>query len=221
MKFFITNFRTVLRVCLLLFTDSVFASVRYIFVVTEQPSGDFFKPLVAEMVLNNAAVAAGQAKNGRIESLIISGGPAMQEANRINLSFLHGDFYDLTVNLSADRKTITSLAAKVRPNNSLIDNWVFHYQHPEHPTLDIHEFLAYVRPDSITLETTILPVPPTTHFDQFQGEWRRVPSCWICRFPYQPIGKWPYCWFDWIVIIGVVVIVFTAAWSWWRRSKGS
>lgn len=187
-----------------LISSPALASVKYKFVVSEQPAGDFFKPMIAEMVLSDAAVAAGKARKGQIESIVISGGPAMQEPNRITLTYLHNQFTDLTVKLSADRTTVTAITATLTPSGAPIDHWVFYYPRPEHPTLQIHEFLAYVRPDSVTLETTILPVPPTTYFDRFNGEWRRV-------------SRWRFCWLDWMAIaVGVIVVTGLA----WRLRRG-
>ena len=80
MKVLFKNSGANVLVCLAmmsLFSMPVVASVKYRFAVTTQPAGDFFKPMVAEMVLSDEAVAAGQASNGQIESLVISGGPAM------------------------------------------------------------------------------------------------------------------------------------------------
>ncbi|MES9944055.1 MAG: hypothetical protein ABW080_03740 [Candidatus Thiodiazotropha sp.] len=190
------------------FSMPVSASVTYRFVVEEEPESNFFKPLSGEIVLSDEAVSSGVAAKGQIESIVISGGPTMQEENRITLTYLHQQFRDLTVNLSADRKTISSVSATLNPSGDAIDNWVFHYQRPEHPTLNIHEFVIIVDDDSILLETTILPVPPTTHHDLFKGEWRRTTACWICccdnRFVLKGI-----CWLDWIVICGgIIIIVF-------------
>lgn len=197
----------------LLFTLSIpaFASVKYKFIVTEQPTGDFFKPLVAEIVLSDDAVVAGEARNGQIESLLVSGGPAMQEVNRITLAYLHSAFYDLTVTLSSDKSTIASISAKLSPNGDTIDHWVFHYQHPEHPDLQIHEFLAYIRADRVGLETTILPVPPTTHLDNFQGQWQRVSVSNCCFF------RFPFCWLDWVIIGVVVTLLSVIIWQWRSR----
>ena len=186
----------------------VHASVTYTFVVSEQPSGDFHKPLFAQLVLSDAAVEAGKASNGQIESLVFGGGATMQETNRITLAYLHSAFYDLTVDLSADRKTVTAIAAKLRPSGSPIDNWVFHYQRPPHPTLDIHEFVGYIRHDSVSIETTILPVAPTTHFSRFAGQWQRTPGCWLCAYVCRPFYKFPFCWLDWIVVVAVVLVGF-------------
>ncbi len=74
------------------FSTSVLASVKYTFVVSEQPAEDFFKPLVAEMILSDAAVAAGEASNGQIESLVFGGGSTMQETNRIPWLIYMGRF---------------------------------------------------------------------------------------------------------------------------------
>lgn len=188
------------------FSTSALASVKYTFVVSELPTGDFHKPLFAEMVLSDAAVSTGQARNGQVESLVFGGGSAMQEINRITLAYLHSSFVDLTVKLSADRKTITAISAKLNNDGSSIDNWVFHYQRPPHPTLNIHEFVGYIRSDSIALETTILPVPPTTHLSNFKGHWQRTPGCLLCRYICRPIYVLPYCWLDWIIIISLLLI---------------
>lgn len=184
----------------------VLASVKYTFAVSGQPAEDFFKPLVAEMVLSDAAVSAGEARNGQIESLVFGGGATMQEVNRLTLTYLHSDFVDLTVKLSSDRKTVTEITAKSLSNGSTFDEWVFHYRNPSHPTLDIHEFVGIVRDDLVSLETTILPVPPTTHVSGFQGQWQRTPVCWYCRFICKPFYKFPYCWFNWILIGAVILI---------------
>jgi hypothetical protein len=193
------------------------ASVKYRFVITEQPAGNFFKPMYAEMVLSDAAVAAGQASRGQIESLVIHGGSAMVEEASLTLAYLHNDFHDLTVTLSADRSTVTSVMATV--NNGAINYWVLHYGRPPHPSLFIHEFLGYVSHDYITLETTILPVPPTTYVDRFTGHWQRVRSCWICKFPYQKPSVFPYCWFDWLVIGIVVLAGFVVIRLVWRKRQ--
>ncbi len=194
-------------ICMILGTfisSPALASVKYKFVVSEQPAGDFFKPMIAEMVLSDAAVAAGKARKGQIESLVISGGPAVQEANRITLTYLHNQFTDLTVKLSDDRATVTAITATLTPSGAPIDHWVFYYPHPENPTMEIHEVLAYVGPTTVTLETTILPVPPTTYSDRFSGEWRRV-------------SRWRFCWFDWIAIaVGVIVVTGLV----WRSQRG-
>jgi hypothetical protein len=194
-----------------LFSIPASASVTYRFVIDEEPAGDFFKPLSGEIVLSNEAVSNGTASKGQIESIVISDGPTMQEQNRITLTYLHQQFKDLTVNLSADRSTINSVSATLHPSGDAIDNWVFHYQRPEHPTLDIHEFVVTVHDDSIFLETTIQPIPPNTHYGQFKGAWRRTTSCWICccgdRFA--PIGK--ICWMDWVVIGGALIIIILTA----------
>lgn len=209
MNIAIINLRLAAVICFALitaFSTPVLASVKYTFVVSEQPTENFHKPLFAEMVLSDAAVAAGQARNGQIESLVFGGGSAMQESNRITLAYLHGAFFDLTVNLSTDRKTVTAISAKLRPAGAAIDYWVFHYQRPPHPTLNIHEFLGYIKSDSVSFETTILPVPPTTHYSTFAGQWQRTPSCWFCCTICPPIQKLPYCWFDWVVIFVVILI---------------
>ena len=194
----------------------VMASVTYTFVIFEQPTGDFHKPLIAEMVLSDEAVTAGQASNGQIESLVFAGGSAMQGSNRLTLAHLHPAFSDLTVNLSADRNTVTSVSATVNSSATAGDNWVFYYSHPPHPRLDIHEFLGYIKSDSVTLEATLMPVPPTTHNSRFVGEWHRKPVCWICRYICKPYYKWPFCWFDLIVIVGAT-FVSIALWRCWRK----
>ncbi len=106
------------------------ASVKYSFVVSVQPAEVFFKPLFAEIVLSNAAVSAGTASKGQIESVVFGGGSAMEEENRITLTYLHDDFIDLIVTLSADRQTITNISATLETSNSSIGSWVFHYQKP-------------------------------------------------------------------------------------------
>lgn len=208
--------RSIAIVLLVVFTIPAFASVKYQFIITEQPAGDFFKPLVAEIVLSDTAVSAGLAQKGQVESIVVSGGPTMQEANRITLTYLHGDFKDITVTLSADRSTITSIGATIGTSGAPIDYWVFHYQRPVYPGLDIHEFLGYIRPDAVTLETTILPVPPTTHYDRFVGHWQRVRTCWLCRYSFISVSHWRFCWLDWLVVIVAIAI---PAGIFWRLKK--
>lgn len=188
-------------------TSPAIASVKYIFVVSEHPTETFFTPLSAEITLSDAAVSAGTATKGQIESVVFGGGSTMEEENRITLSYLHGDFIDLTVTLSADRKTITALNATLKTSNTSIDSWVFHYQNPEHPTLDIHEFVGILKKDRISLETTILPVPPTHHHASFTGEWQRKKQCWfIARYLCKPVTGFPICWID-LVFLSIAALI--------------
>ncbi len=190
-------------------TTPAIASVKYTFVVSEEPTDAFFKPLFAEITLSNAAVSAGTATKGQIESVVFGGGSTMEEENRITLAYLHGDFIDLTATLSADRKTITNISATLKTSSSSIDSWVFHYQNPTHPTLNLHEFVGNITKQTVSLETTILPIPPTHHFATFKGEWKRQRQCWFfSRILCRPIYFLPLCWID-IILAGTAILVLS------------
>ncbi len=190
-------------------TTSAIASVKYTFVVSELPTEAFFRPLSAEIILSDAAVTAGTATKGQIESVVFGGGSVMEEENRITLAYLHGDFIDLTATLSADRQTITGISATLKTSNSSIDSWVFHNQNPTHPTLNIHEFVGNIRKDTVSLETTILPIPPTHHFATFKGEWKRERQCWFfSRLLCRPIYYLPICWID-IILSGTAILLLS------------
>ncbi|MES9992735.1 MAG: hypothetical protein ABW098_12320 [Candidatus Thiodiazotropha sp.] len=206
-------------VLITVFSTPLSASVTYHFIVEEEPTGDFFKPLSGKIVLSNEAVTSGVATKGQIESVVINGGTAMQQANQITLSYLHQHFKDLTVNLSVDRKTISSVSATLAPGGGAINHWVFHYQEPTHPTLNIHEFVVNVSHNSINLEATILPTPPTTHYENFKGKWVRTKSCWICCLCDHFVAHGKVCWLDWVIIGGVIIIFVFMAYRLRRRKS--
>ena len=66
------NLRVIILVILgVVFSVSAQASVKYKFVVTSGPSTTSHKPFMAELVLSDSAVAAGEAMKDDIESLRI------------------------------------------------------------------------------------------------------------------------------------------------------
>ena len=66
------NLRVIILVILgVVFSVSAQASVKYKFVVTSGPSTTSHKPCMAELVLSDSAVAAGEAMKDDIESLRI------------------------------------------------------------------------------------------------------------------------------------------------------
>jgi len=187
-------------------TASVNASVKYVFSVTEQPAMDFHKPFVAELVLSDAAVSAGQAVDTDIESLLITGGTTVRSENPLRLTHMHADFINWTVTLSDDRQVVTAISAVVTPHMSSVENWVLYQPGPPHPELQVHENLGYVGADYVRLETTLLPVPPTTHSSTFKGEWKREFDCWFCRIFEQWVACFPFCIWPWLIILLAIIL---------------
>lgn len=198
------------------YTGSVNAAVKYVFTVTGQPAIEFHKPFVAELTLSDAAVSAGQAVSADIESLKITGGSAVRSDNPLTLSHMHTAFINWSVTLSEDRQTVTAITAVVTPHMSPIDHWVLYQPHPSHPDLNVHENLGYVGSDYVSLETTLLPVPPITHVSTFMGEWKREIVCWPCRIFQQWVECFPFCLWPWMVILLAVILPILV----WRISRG-
>lgn len=199
-----------------IYTASVSASVKYLFTVTEQPATEFHKPLVAELTLSDAAVSAGQATSADIESLVITGGTAVRSDNPLTMSHMHTAFINWTVTLSEDRQKVTAISAVVTPHMSPADNWVLYQPHPPHPDLEVHENLGYVSSDYVRLETTLLPVPPTTQISIFRGEWQRGFICRPCRIFQEWLACFPFCIWPWMIILIAVILPLLL----WRIRRG-
>lgn len=191
---------------LVLISVSALASAKYVFTVTAQSVSNFHDPFVAEMVLSDAAVEAGVATNEEIESITITAGPALPEANPLTFANKHTAFVNLNVTLSEDRNTVTSLSAELTPYMSPIDYWVLYQSHPAHPELSIIENIGYIGTDYLTIETMLYPIPPAHHRTTFYGQWERQIECWICEiFDDYILGCFPWCPWPWLIILTVIL----------------
>lgn len=197
----------------LFFTVSLNASVTYEFNVTEEPPDNFHKPLAATLTLSDSAVTSGQATNGDIESLVVTGGTAVREDNPVTLSHVHPAFINWTITLSEDRNRVTAISAIITPHNTPTDHLVFHQEDPPHPTLQVLENLGYVSSDYIRLETTLLPVPPQYHTSRFTGYWERAPVggfILLIDDLLEMLACFPFCPLPWAIIIMVIILPLLA-----------
>jgi hypothetical protein len=210
--------RLIFAVLVLLATATVNASVRYVFTVDEQPTEGFHKPFRAELVLSDNALSAGLAEGADIESLEVTAGLSAMDDDALTLAQMHTSFVNWSVTLSEDRRTITAISAAIAPHMSTVDYWLLYQPNPPHPDLDVHENLAYVAADSITIDTTILPVPPSYRQSVFRGGWQRGFVCIPCRVFEQWVECFPFCIWPWLLIL-VVIVLPPAIWLVRRRSQ--
>ena len=203
--------RLIFAVLVLLATATVNASVRYVFTVDEQPTEDFHKPFRAELVLSDNALSTGLAEGADIESLEVTAGLSAMDEDVLTLAQMHTSFVNWSVTLSEDRRSVTAISAAIAPHMSTVDYWLLYQPNPPHPDFDVHENLAYVAADSITIDTTILPVPPSYRQSVFRGEWQRGFVCIPCRVFEQWVECLPFCIWPWLLIL-VVIILPPAIW---------
>jgi len=196
------------------------ASVEYVFNVTDVPPETFHQPFSAELTVSDAAVAAGSATGADIESLRITAGTAISESNPLTLEHGHPAFVNLAVTFSESRDTIRAISAEITPHMAPNDYWLLYQSTPEHPTLDIHENLGYVAANYIRLETTLLPVPPTTTVSTFGGQWERAFDCRICQLPFvrKFIACFPWCPLPWLMM-AMIILVAVGIWRLRARTR--
>ena len=204
--------RLIFTVLVLLTTATVHASVRYVFSVNEQPTEDFHKPL------SDNALSTGLAEGADIESLEVTAGLSAMGEDALTLAQMHTSFVNWSVTLSEDRRSVTAIRAAIAPHMSTVDYWLLYQPNPPHPDLDVHENLAYVADDSIKIDTTILPVPPSYRQSVFRGEWQRAFVCMPCRVFEQWVECFPFCIWPWLLIL-VVIVLPPVLWLVRRRSR--
>ena len=210
--------RLIFAVHVLLTAATVNASVRYVFTVSEQPIEGFHKPFRAELVLSDDALSTGLAEGADIESLEVMAGLSAMDEDALTLAQMHTSFVNRSVALSEDRRSVTAISAAIAPHMSTVDYWLLYQPKPPHPDFDVHENLAYVAADSIKIDTTILPVPPSYRQSVFRGEWRRTTVCIPCRVFEQWVECFPFCVWPWLVIL-VAIVLPPAIWLVRRHSR--
>ncbi len=196
-----------------------FASVKYIFEVSNYPDDAFHQPFRAELIFTDSAVAAGVAYINDIESLNISAGHTMPETDPLTMDYLHQAFIDVQFNFSADKEVIVSVFARISPSMQSTDHLVLYRQRPPHPQINIHEHVGYLGRDFIRAETTLDPELPETYRSQFKGEWKREHISFIIEFFEAYLACFPFCPLPWIIIILVMAAIIGVLFL--RRSRNN
>ena len=199
-------------------TGTANASATYVFNVSEHTGSNLHLPITAELVLSDAAVAAGQASNADIESLQITAGLLVRDDNPMTLSLMHTSFVNWSITLSGDRQKVTAIAAEISPHMAPAGYWLLYQPNPPHPDLQVHENLGYIRADSIWIETTLLPVPPDYESSGFTGEWQQGSLCKPCRIFEEWVECFPFCFWPWMIIF-IIIVLPLIAWRMRTRSQ--
>ncbi|WP_455222972.1 hypothetical protein [Kaarinaea lacus] len=185
----------------------VFASVTYVFDVTNYPDDAFHQPFSAELVFSDSAVDAGVAYIDDIESLRISAGHTMPESDPLTMDYLHSAFTDVQFNFSADKEVIVSVFARISPHMQNVDHIVLYRPNPPHPQVDIHEHIGQIARDYVRIETSLEATPLEQHLSVFKGEWKREHLSIIIGFFDEYFTCFPYCPLPWVIIILVAVLI--------------
>jgi hypothetical protein len=142
------------------------------FVVSGSPNSTFNQPLIATLVLSDTAVVSGIASAADIISFKLTAGAAIPDSNPTTLNDMHPQFLNPQVALSADRKAITAFTAE-NSNGPQFSYWLLYQNYPPNPTMHVVDNLVFLHPDSIRLESCVLPIPPSYYYSTFMGSWRQ------------------------------------------------
>jgi hypothetical protein len=196
------------------------ADAKYAFHVTELPANSFHQPLQAELRFTDAAVAAGIARASDVVALRVTAGSGIPDVSAITMAHLHAAFVELEFVFSDDRRTITAMSARVEPHPGRTNYLVFYFPRPPHPTLQIHEHLAYLATDYVRLETTVVPATSQIQISNFRGEWRRDYGFPILGRINEYLTCFPFCPWPWILpLLLIVAVVLYVRWARARSGK--